>query len=281
MKTDKLRFLVATDYSETSFSAFYYASELAYKLSAEITLLHVINGSFHTNEAVSFQPTLDAVDRHKERLMYFAVEHPRDHGIKMPKVDVTHDVRFGLPGFTISDYAYDNRFDIIIMGTKGNHGIMDRVLGTASSIAIRTTKCPIILIHKETRYNEPHKVVFGIDNHGDIEDAVSAFHKFNNRLRAKVDFVHIDIGKKQNISRSKEEILEELFEKELPQYSMEIKSISGEAKDKALKDYCLQEKADMLILMHRDDGLFDALFDRSFSIKMAQNFSLPTMVIPE
>ncbi len=281
MKNKPLRFLVATDYSETSFTAYNYACELAYKLGANITLLYVIQGSFNTNEAISFKPSMDAVDRQSQKLKYFAVDYPNDHNIKLKSVPVEYQVRFGMPGFTVTDYAHDNKFDMIIMGTKGNYGVIDRMLGTTTSIAIRTAKCPIIIVHKDTKYNEPHKVVFGIDKGGNLEDAIESFHEFNQHLRAKVDFVHVNRTNKDNMDKKKEEIIDELFEKEIPNYSIEIKSIDGDKPKDALKDYCLQEKADMLILMHKEEGLFDALFDKSFSVKMVHDFHLPVMIIPE
>ena len=46
-------------------------------------------------------------------------------------------------------------------------------------------------------------------------------------------------------------------------------------------DYCLFEKADLLVMVNRKKGFLDNLFDRSVSTKVAQEFHLPVMVLNE
>jgi len=56
-----IRILVPVDFTKVSFSAYNYAVHFAESIKAEITVLHVINGSFSTADSM-FLDTMDAAD---------------------------------------------------------------------------------------------------------------------------------------------------------------------------------------------------------------------------
>ncbi len=276
------RILVPVDFYKTSFSAFRYASNFS-KLfpGSEITLLHVINGSFGTNDVMVHHELLDRKDSVLKRLQYFEKEYPLEIGVEIPKVKINRVTKYGIPGFTIAEYAKSENFDMIIMGTRDKHNLFDKLLGSSSSITIRTAECPVMLIHENVKYNSPKKIVFGFDSTSDIEGAIEQYRKLNNIILAKTDFVHVNTFSKDNIEHQKKEIIEELFEDHNPNFLFEVKTIEGSEMRTTLKDYCLFEKSDMLVMMHRDQGLISNMFRSHQSVKMAQEFHLPVLVLQE
>ena len=71
------RILVPVDFFKTSFAAFNYAANFSKLFTeVEITLLHVINGPFNTNDVVNFDPMIDTEDAAEKRLSYFHKEYP-------------------------------------------------------------------------------------------------------------------------------------------------------------------------------------------------------------
>jgi nucleotide-binding universal stress UspA family protein len=276
------RILVPIDFYKTSYAAFNYAANFS-KLfpNAEITLLHVINGSFNSNDVVTFDPMLELEDAALKKIRFFHEKYSDEVGNKLPKVNVKEEVRFGIPGFTIAEYAKNNKIDIVIMGTRDQHNLFDKILGSASAITLRLSNCPVMLIHENVKYNTPKKVVFAFDNKSDLEDALENYGKLNAVINAKTDFVHVSKKKKADIEHQKAEILEEIFDKVNPIYPFEIKSIQSNDLHNTLKDYCLFEKSDLLIMMHRKEGIFNKVFRTHNSVKMAQEFHLPVMVFHE
>lgn len=274
--------LVPVDFYETSFAAFNYATNFAALFpEAEITLLHVINGSFNTNDVVVFSPMITRRDAAINRLTFFHEKYPKEIGIDLPTVHVKKEVRYGIPGFCITDYANDNGFDLIIMGTRDQHSLFDRMLGSASAITVRMAKCPVLLIHEHVKYNKPQNITFAFDAKSDLEPALSAFYDLNSILKAKTDFVHVNTKRKDSLPRQKLAIVKEMFEENEPTFSFEIKSIEGADVHSALKDYCLFEKSDMLVMMHRSEGVFSNIFRQHHSVRMAQEFHLPVLVFHE
>lgn len=276
------RILVPVDFYKTSFSAFNYAANFSQLFpEAEIILLHIINGGFNTDDVVIYNPMMAREDAAIKKLKYFHQKYPQELGVELPKVNIREEARFGIPGFAIAEYASANGVDMVIMGTRDQHNIFDKMLGSASAITLRTAKCSVMLIHENAKYNHPKKIVFAFDHKSDIEEAIERYRKLNSVIKAKTDFVHINKGKKDDITHQKSEIVEELFEENFPPFSFEIKAIDGDNVQTALRDYCLFEKSDILTMMHREEGLFSNIFRTHQSVKMAQEFHLPVLVFHE
>ena len=276
------KILVPVDFYKTSFAAYHYAMHLAQELpESEIILLHVINGSFNTNDLVLYDPMEGRKQAVRKRLEYFAEEYAKELGLAQPPVPTTLDVRFGIPGFTIAEYTEQHDIDLVVMGTRDKHSLFDRLLGAASAITIRTATCPVLLIHQNCSYSSPAKAVFAFDAKSDIEDAIEDYKKLNNHLQMTTDFVHVKNDSSTSIEDQKNEIIEELFEKEQPSFSFVIKTIEGDQLSKSLMDYCTAKKVDILAMTHRKEGVFRSLFRTNQSVQIAQEFQLPVLVFHE
>ena len=274
--------LVPVDFYKTSFSAFYYAAEFS-KLfpEAEITLLHVMNGSFDSNEIIVFDTFNYRKDAALKRVDYFSKTYPEKLGLDLEEITINKEVRFGVPEITIAEYAKEHHCDLIIMGTRDQHNLFDKILGSASSITIRTAHCPVMLIHENVRFNIPKKIVFAFDSKSELENALEEYRKLNLVLKAKTDFIHVDSGKDNDVKNQMKEIVEELFEDHDSTFSFEVKTIENGDLITTLKDYCLFEKADILAMMHRKEGVFKNMFRTMNSVRMAQEFHLPVIVFHE
>lgn len=276
-----MKILVPIDLYESSHAAYEYAIHFANSINAEITLLHVVNSVFNTSDVVAYDPYLEMKNTAKTRLNKYVSQYKSDSGLPLPKVTTHIEVTFGIPGFAISEYAENNKFDLIIMGVRDKHGILDRILGSASTETIKEADCPVLLIHPSTKYKSPKKILFAFDKKTDLDDVLDDFKKLNNKLTAKTDFLHINIQHEDDINEQKSEIVEELFEKEDPLFAFEIKSLSGKKIISGLKDYCNDEHIDMVSMIQRDSGIFANFLSPNKSVKIAQEFQLPVLVFQE
>lgn len=274
-----MKILVPVDLYDTSHSAFEYALQFADTVDANITLLHVINSVYNTNDVVSYDPYEEMKASANKKLEDFVSKYSSD--ASYPKVYTKIEVIFGIPGIAIPEFAQTHNQDIIIMGVRDKHGIFDRMLGSASAETIKEAKCPVMLIHPETLYKKPEKILFAFDKKTDLDDALEDYKAINNILKAKTDFLHINIKEKDDISAQKAEIVKELFEKDDPQFAFEIKTLSGNNILTGLNDYCFFEKIDIVSMIHRNEGLFSSFLRRDKSIQLAQKFHLPVIVFQE
>jgi nucleotide-binding universal stress UspA family protein len=274
------KILVPIDFTKVSFSAYNYALHIASFIEADVTVLHVINGSFSTADSMFLDSMDAAMEASRKRLQYFVSDYAKEMGVGDTKVAITTEVRFGVPGFTISDYANDNSFNYVIAGTRDNHNIIERILGTTSTIITKMTACPVILIHENTRWNVPEKVIFTIDDSTDFDESIDAYLRFNKHFNATTDFLHIKMNHK-NIDSTKDAVIREVFKTKVPEFSFDIKNIYGGDIVQTIVDYAIFEKADMLVMVHRKRSFLDSFLSKSISLRTAEGIHLPIMILEE
>ena len=199
----------------------------------------------------------------------------------MKEVVTKYLVRYGEPGEEIIKTASTMGYDMIIMGVRDKINFMARLTGTTSTEVMNGSGIPVIMVHANSRYNIPEKVVFAFDQVKDLEDSVETYMAFNTRLRASTDFVHVLKDRNDDIKLMTEEIVDELFDDDEPQFSFQIKTLQEENVIQAVQDYCLFEKADLLVMTHRKDSLWDMFMNNSKTVKTAFDFHLPLLIIPE
>lgn len=276
-----MKILIPISFTKASFSAFYYGLQLAQVSDAQVTVLHIVNGSLSTHEMYIDYYGQMLVDNAEKQVSYFTETYAKEQDIELPNIDFDTKVITGAPGFSIASFADDHDFDLIIMGTMDKHSVMARLLGSTTSNTIHEAPCPVLLIHENTRFNVPQKAVFAIDDEGEMEDALESYYDFNKKWRAYTEFIHVNEKKINNLVATEEEIVEHLFEDHDPAFSFEIKAISGKSTKQDIMDYCLFAKADLLVMMHREKSIIHRIFNGSMSIKLGHDFHLPVLIIPE
>lgn len=135
------RILVPTDFSAPSDAALHCARRLAAGFAASVHLLHVLTEvSASSSELFVSEPPearsirlIDARDRLKHRIT-------ADDRVTLR---VTSEVIFGSPAQIIVDYAADNYFDLIVMGTHGRTGMAHLLVGSVAERVVRTAGCPV------------------------------------------------------------------------------------------------------------------------------------------
>ena len=277
----KKKICVPVDFSLNAFSAFHYATQLAHRIGGEVILINVINGSFNTNHALGYQPMKEIEKAVLERMKYFAIEYPHEVGVMIKKVPIRYEVRFGIPGFTIANFCRDNKIYLTVMGTRDKHGIFDKIMGTVSSTVIQLSPCPVLTVHENTSYADLNRIVFGYGrDEDDVEDAIDFLKDYNAPFGARIDFVHVTKDEEESLISVVDEIVEEMLEDKATT-SFEVKTIKGEDASSSLIDYCMNNKADLLVLQHKKVSFFEGLFKRSVSVKSAHGFHMPVLICPE
>lgn len=129
--------LVATDLSERARKALLRGLDLARRLEATLTVLHVVDAD---------QPLRlrDAALRSAEA--WLGTELQR-HGAS----DVTSSIEVvpGSPDATIVEVAASTGADLVVMGAHRRHRLRDVFVGTTSERVIRATDLPVLMVNRE------------------------------------------------------------------------------------------------------------------------------------
>ena len=130
--------LVPTDFSEPSQRAMTYAFELAQKVGAKLSLLHVIEVPVYAIEV--YLPLQDLEQDARRELARLLPEAEAAH------VDVTRLVAMGGPYEKILETATAEQVDLIVMATHGRTGLSHLVLGSVAERVVRLAPCPVLTI---------------------------------------------------------------------------------------------------------------------------------------
>jgi len=272
--------LVAIDFSETSKTAYFYALRLAEELGAKLSILHSISIPIPTDTGIvstSYEIPLKIAE---DRIDYFVYKLPLEKHIRIPNIEIESYIITGAPAYTISQFAKENDVDLIIMGTIEKSSIIGRMVGSITSATVNKSECPVLLIHKNTRYVKPKNIVFGLDHKGNLEEALAKFNDINNQLMSFTEFVHVKGKRKELIALVKSEVVHELVDEKTAEYSFEIKAIDGDNPAQDIIDYCVFSKSDLLVLIHHEANFFKRLFTKSISLNAAELIHLPVLIIP-
>ena len=140
---DIRQIVVATDFSETADAGFEWAVEMARVHDARLLLVH---GLMLPSQATDFLPSppdysaeiraaaIDRLDR--------AADEARARGI-----EVTTDMRLGIPSESILDAASEHSADLIVIGTRGLTGIQHLLLGSTAERVVQRAQCPVLTVH--------------------------------------------------------------------------------------------------------------------------------------
>ena len=142
------RILVPTDFSEPSDAALEYARVLARTFGASLHLFHVVEDQFVTGPfgAEMYAPHPPST------LSYLLAEAQAYLKQRLTNEDrttlrATTELIVGTAARTIVDYAADNGYDLIVMGTHGRTGLAHVFVGSVAEHVVRSAHCPVLTVH--------------------------------------------------------------------------------------------------------------------------------------
>ena len=142
------RFLVPIDFSEYANQALDYAINLAGKLDARLTLLHVIQsipmGGADMGVTLPYSYIQD-LEAEITQSMESCLARVTAAGLE-GEIVVAH----GVPFHEILETAKTQQVDLIIMGTHGRTGLQHVLLGSVAEKVVRLAPCPVLVARQST-----------------------------------------------------------------------------------------------------------------------------------
>lgn len=135
------KILLAADGSEHSLHAAEEALFLAKNSSkAHIEVAYVVDGSTSKSDVLSSWDSMDVKERRKEKIN--SIEK------LLTQAEISYEVKIlhGEPGPTIVQYANDNKFDIVIIGSRGLSTVKEVFLGSVSHKVAQKAICPVLIV---------------------------------------------------------------------------------------------------------------------------------------
>jgi nucleotide-binding universal stress UspA family protein len=206
-QTNKLkRILVATDFSDHSQFAILRAIDLAAKMKACLTILHIVEKGF-LEKMMEKLPIIGKVmitpEEYAASVLKKQIAALSDNKIKINYSIIQGD----FPAKKIIKYAKENKIDLLVMGAHGKYSIHDWFVGTTAEFVAKKTCCPVLIIKRASKKSYQKILVpvdFSTASKQALLFAVTLFPNKNFRLLHVGDHEYEDLLKKEgNISKEK------------------------------------------------------------------------------
>ena len=140
--------LVATDFSETSESAFDYGRALARTFGARLHVVHVVENSltWTSVESVAYDFALIQEEMEEAARRRLAALVGPNNG--RPPRTIAVVVKATSAAWAISDYAKDAGIDLIVMGTHGRGAVGHLLMGSVAERVVRIAPCPVLTLRR-------------------------------------------------------------------------------------------------------------------------------------
>ena len=146
MQTHFKKIILATDFSDTSNEASYYALQLAHAFKAELIALHVFDTSAWNLPAQyyqkpGFERVVAGIEETRQRGKDALKELAESFDLKVETIFTEGD-----PGHEIIRVAEEENADLIVLGTHGYTGWKRFTLGSVAELVVRHAPCAVLTV---------------------------------------------------------------------------------------------------------------------------------------
>jgi nucleotide-binding universal stress UspA family protein len=164
--------LVATDFSPTARAGVDWAMEIARDHGARIRLVH---GLLLANRMTDYVPAPPDFTEALQSAAAARLEEVCDL-VRQAGIEVSSDLRLGLPSQAILEAAREDGADLLVIGTRGLTGVSHLLLGSTAERVVQHADCPVLSVHPgdHEQHRRIRTVLVPTDFSRDAESATAA-----------------------------------------------------------------------------------------------------------
>jgi len=254
------KILLPVDFTDVSINAIRYAAEMF--SDQEIVLIHVKTGLVQTNDPMILRMNTTHEEFWVEALKNFI---KKEIGEKLFSRISDCVVKYGNIVDEITDYAKENKFDFICMGTKDKYSLFEKWFGTISLGIIKLSEVSVYAIPKYAKYSGFERVLVGLDKNHIHTSSFDHLVEWNTEYKAFIKFINVKKSSTDNFTQEKEDLVEKLFKDKDPDFSFELMSVVDRNIAQALMGYAYNSECDLITILPDSQKYVDALFFQSVS----------------
>jgi nucleotide-binding universal stress UspA family protein len=270
--------LLPTDFSDNSEQAVPFAAEMAHLFDADLTLFNSYKLPYSkSNLLVSITDRMKSDSESGLKVL-------RDKILANPRYK---DLRIRLESRTgtfvplIPKIADDCNTNLIVMGTKGASGIKEIFIGSNTLEVINTTRCPVLAIPEDAEVVQFNKIAMATDLRKVPNEAqLDPLFKVARKCGSHIEFVHVNRDTGQALSQEQKKQLDNLMKMA---HGVEVSTTIVENKDiiDGLSEYVNANDPDLIAMLTRRHSLFEQIFQKSITNKLAFRTEIPLLVMDE
>lgn len=272
------KILCPTDFSECSLNAIEYAARVGEKYHADLILFHVLNREDYEKLSPS-----DPTGKHQ---MDFVLEKLQNLQEAVSKESLKNGLNSCISvvkeGSTVKEtleYAAELNVGLIVVGTEGVNDFRENFIGSRASRIVEQSTWDVLVVPRKVYFKAPRKIVYASDYLEEDKIAIQKIVEFAKFFNAEIDIVHVSSTHKaldKSLHMTMVEEVEPFIKYD--KVNFVLKSFRDDIA-LGLENYLQTSKGDILVTLSEKKSLFDQIFSKSLSKKMAYFINKPLWVI--
>uniref|UniRef100_UPI00404B27A3 universal stress protein n=1 Tax=Fulvivirga sp. TaxID=1931237 RepID=UPI00404B27A3 len=269
--------LVPIDFSDCSKNALKVAIMLAKKWSANLHLVNAMSiptGNVTTGSYMHIEPYIQ--DQEAATKKYF-----EELQKEIPEIgSVAYHIRQHISSIpeAIHTEIASKSIDVVVMGTKKSHGLLEKILGSVASEIISTSLIPVMVIPESATSMKVNKIGFAADFKDlKISQHLSLVSMMAQVFNARIVAFNVNTGSKP-ISPARFPSARKLRNIFAP-IPVDFELIEeNEVSDGILK-IVSEHHLDMLVMLPKHHNFLDQILHKSVTKKMSMMLKVPLLAI--
>lgn len=275
---DMKKILFPTDFSAASQNALNFTRNWARDFDAEVKVINCYSLAFDPNQPVIVEPIEEHRSAVEERLKRFTQNYPNNEGnTSLDNVQVETEAIMGFPVEEIVRIADEENFDLIIMSTIGEHGVLDQLFGSVSSAVSTKTQTPVLLVPDGTSYKKFSNILYAAHRDTLQADIILEAASLTEHYKADLHFVHVQEENDGEMA-IETQLFDTLFKEKFPDISINFSQVPGNSVMEGLLTYARENRIDMLIFVSKHRNFWEKIIHKSATREMALHSKLPMLI---
>ncbi len=274
------RILIPTDFSDMALNAVNYGVELARRCNASITVMHSVQKPSSPPQG-PVRDRSEITEEDQNNITLWQELEQLSEWIRggRPEIEkVTQRMPSGLPGDEILKAVREEGSDLVVMGTKGEKGFSDTLMGTTTSNVIQKAPCNVLTVPEKASFQGIEAVAYASGLHEKDPLAIRSLLEFLDDFKARIDVVHVH-GKGEHPADQDLKAFQEGLERFGLSDAVGFDTIEGAHLEEALDAYVDNKELDLLAMLNESRNFIQRLFHKSKTKKMAFHSKLPLLVL--
>jgi len=271
------KILVPTDFSACALSAENYAFLLAKKTDAEMVFLHIINTpvdwSKLSKEQEGLFPDIKKVISEAKIKLNELIHKAQGLGIRASKLLVYNNGNVKIHEFVASEHI-----DLVVMGSHGQYGFKDHILGTNTYSMLRRSKIPVVVVKENIAMDKLKTLVVATNLREETGLAFKSIETLAELFGAKIKMVYVNTPtyflETNDIQHLGKEYL-----KEFANYDHEIEVIDAFKEERGILQYAKNTDADGIAVVTAGKSDLMQYFSPSITENLISMTDLPVISI--
>ncbi|HVI48876.1 MAG TPA: universal stress protein [Chitinophaga sp.] len=273
--------LIPTDFSDTAYNAASYALALASQLgTSRIILYHAYELIVPIPDVPTAVPMVNPEDL-RESSMEGLEKMKKELAPLLPAgATVVTRADNTLLAATIDSVCRQEEVDLIVMGITGGSKMEEIFVGSNTIDVVKHTTCPVLITHGNTTFAPIRKIVFACDLRKVADTTpIEPLKKFLGAFNGELHVINIDHESRNFTTDTPFETL--MLDTLLEDYQPEYHFIDNPNIVQGIVEFAENIHADLIITIPKKHGLFESIFKRSNTSKLAFKTQIPLLTIHE